>query len=1245
MNSIIQWNINGLYSHFDFLKKLLFDQSPAVLCIQETNFKNNDYVSIKNYKCYHKNRINYLAASGGVAIYVDENIHSEEFHVQTNWEIICVNTILESKKITICNIYLPNSQSFNADDLKDIITQLPKPYILLGDFNSHNHIWGSEKTDSRGKEIEKVLNENDVSLLNIGTATHFNIARGKLSCIDLTICSTNITDSLEWKVLENTYDSDHFPILIKSTFNNKPEQIFKARWKFKKANWQLYQREIENNIENLNNLSDVSNHNISTILENFQNLILEAASKSIPTTKNKIANKNLCWWNDECENAVKDAKRAYNNYKRKNTYENQINFKMKRAIARKTIKTNKRNSWIEFISSMKYNTPSDVIWSKIKSINKTKKQLKIHSMQKTENEYTTDPLEIANLLGKNFSDNSSDTNYNHTFINIKNKAESEKIKYDDIESSTHSNHLNLDITMKELKDSIHNSKNTSAGPDDIPNIFIKNLPESAIEYLLKLFNSIWLNKIFPTQWGEATVIPILKPNKNSLLKESYRPIALTCCLCKLLEKIINKRLMWYLETENILSPHQHGFRKHHSTSDNITTITKYICDAFVNKQHLLLVALDMEKAYDMLWRSRIIDILGKLNVRGSMLGFIANFLKNRSIQVRVNGFLSNKFHLQNGVPQGSVLSVTLFLIAINDIVRTVQSPVKFSIYADDITVFVTGKNLDTSQQIMQNTLNKLELIANNNGFKFSKTKTTATLFTKHSNYNPNLNLYMENCKLAIRCQVKILGITFDHNLSWIPHLKILKKECVNRMNILKIMASKNWGADQQIIANTYRTIIQSKIDYGTTAYVSARPHILKMLNPIINTAARLATGAFRTSPTESVLTEANLLPLCYRRKLVCLNYAVSVFISEKLEKQKEIISSDFSNIYKIKKNFPKPFNIRLKYLLKEANLDLGNLDKKKKLKTPFWNLDIPKITRIDINNKHQINVTTIKHMFLDYIQKFTNYTHIYTDASKTNMGSGCAVITPTNEYLYKLHRGTPINQSEAFAMLQAFKRIKELNSQKIVIFSDSLNTIAAIENFNLKSNSTIRQIIEEYNSIKMENQNIEILISWVPSHVEIEGNTKADKAAKEAAKSNLDYTQIPTSSQTIRRLLYKKIRNFWDNSWRNLTPQKLHQIKKSTSDPSPTMFLPRKEQVIINRLRIGHTNITHIHLITKNEASFCNTCYTHLSVKHILTDCLLYQEHRLKNQIPNTIEECLNTEVQCKKIINFLKDINLMNDI
>jgi hypothetical protein len=172
-----------------------------------------------------------------------------------------------------------------------------------------------------------------------------------------------------------------------------------------------------------------------------------------------------------------------------------------------------------------------------------------------------------------------------------------------------------------------------------------------------------------------------------------------------------------------------------------------ICEAMVCNEHLLAVVLDIEKAYDMVWRERVVKILSENGVDGNVLAFIANFLKRRRIRVKFNGILSDEYEIANGVPQGSVLSVTLFPVAINEIAEMISLPVEKSIFADDVTITCRGKNINTTQECIQNTLRCVENWALNSGFRFSVQKCRFILFSRNQDKNEEVQLYLKNVEI------------------------------------------------------------------------------------------------------------------------------------------------------------------------------------------------------------------------------------------------------------------------------------------------------------------------------------------------------------------------------------------------------------------------------------------------------------------------------------------------------------------
>ena len=100
-----------------------------------------------------------------------------------------------------------------------------------------------------------------------------------------------------------------------------------------------------------------------------------------------------------------------------------------------------------------------------------------------------------------------------------------------------------------------------------------------------------------------------------------------------------------------------------------------------------------------------------------------------------------------------------------------------------------------------------------------------------------------------------MGLLFDKKLCFIPHIKAFKSKCLKALDILKVLSSSNWGGDRSVLLNLYRSLVRSKLDYGSVIYGSARKSYLKCLDTIYHQGLRLALGAFLTSPVEILYAE------------------------------------------------------------------------------------------------------------------------------------------------------------------------------------------------------------------------------------------------------------------------------------------------------------------------------------------------------------------------------------------------------
>ena len=142
------------------------------------------------------------------------------------------------KTITVCSIYLTPSSKLNVTDIDNLLSQLPPPILLLGDFNAYSSLWGCSKTNVRGKLVEDLLLKHNLSLLNDGSYTYLHPATGSSSSIDLSISDPSLYLDFSWQALSDQHGSDHFPIVI-----NAPDtktSTSNSTWKLSKADWPTF---------------------------------------------------------------------------------------------------------------------------------------------------------------------------------------------------------------------------------------------------------------------------------------------------------------------------------------------------------------------------------------------------------------------------------------------------------------------------------------------------------------------------------------------------------------------------------------------------------------------------------------------------------------------------------------------------------------------------------------------------------------------------------------------------------------------------------------------------------------------------------------------------------------------------------------------------------------------------------------------------------------------------------------------
>ena len=225
----------------------------------------------------------------------------------------------------------------------------------------------------------------------------------------------------------------------------------------------------------------------------------------------------------------------------------------------------------------------------------------------------------------------------------------------------------------------------ASGPDCIPVVVLKNCEPELSYILAKVFNKCLKESCFLDCWKVSSVVPVFKNVGEKSTAKNYCPVSLLSVVSKVFKKLVNNRIVDYLEKCDLFCDFQYDFRSSRSTADLLTVVSDRIARAFNRSGATRAVALDISKAFDRVWHAGLLHKLKSYGISGQIFRLISSFLSNRWHRVVLDGKSSQEYPVNPGVPQGSILGPTVFLLYINDLPDDVICNI--AIYADDTTLY------------------------------------------------------------------------------------------------------------------------------------------------------------------------------------------------------------------------------------------------------------------------------------------------------------------------------------------------------------------------------------------------------------------------------------------------------------------------------------------------------------------------------------------------------------------------------
>ena len=1224
MLKVLNWNIAGANSKKAALIAACKTENIDIIILQETLLRRGQKFKVGGYSVYttpHED------TDRGLAILIKSTIPVKKIsnHISCgeDVEVLAVTITLQDTKLDIYNIYRKITQGNTGElDMTQLFAHASSTNTLItGDFNAHHQILSSPTAPNEaGEHIAHLLNDfHNISLVNNGQPTHIRGGR-----LDLTFISTPIRTLVKWDV-HPTLMSDHFATVTDiETPQLPPIPPPPPRWNQELADWHIFKTEIE---------EWAANYEIPNDINIFEQQLIaavhNAANKAMP--KKSTGNhtfKDSWYYCQEVRELKTRLNRVRKLHKRRPSAENHELLIAVNNDTQQRLTNIRTEKWMEWCAQISQHSTLAQIWKFLKMVSgKYSKCEAIHP----------NPEQEAERLANKFAERTKTSN-----LPLETQQLQEQLapmRLNAIEQACNRPDVtDTPYTIEELRNTYKKGKDTAPGADKITYTMISCLGQAGEHMVLELVNRTHLQRVRPESWNKQDTQPIPKPKDP----ENPRPIALVSCVEKTAEKMALKRLQFKLGP---LHKNLYAYQEGVSTTECITDVLSYI-----DGKKAAVAFIDFEKAFELASPTVMLFSLVQRGIQGHLLAWAKGYLKNRKARVKFQGHISSYKDLENGTPQGGIISPLLFNILMENIARlTLPNNVDIFIYADDVCVVARGSHKITNLQKSLDIISKKSIEL---GLKINANK-TKTMMIKST--RPEQPMKIDNNPIEWVESYMYLGVHIDSQLNFNQEIKYLRERAKTRLATMKYMTSLKEGANLEVQRKYYMACTRSLIDYAAPVLTNLNDKQKASLEVLQNNAARLMLGAPMWTKLGNLRMEAKLPSLDSRIKLrnTCILSKALAANRDSCTKRKAITelakNRDIQN-----------YNTYSKQIT-DCVKDLGMTNTLLSLKTDVPNnqLQIPPWETIGTTYnfaqlpkaKEQCTVEELKNAAMTAINQTENPGNIiyYTDGTvdpDTNT-TGAAVYSRTFTGCWRTSDTASTMQTELIALKQALTHSVNNETDHVTIHTDCKSAVQALQQLKIKENKSLIKDIQ-YLLYQHKTMNRHVTINWIPSHIGIAGNEKADGLAK--TTKYVDHVQIhvqPTISQ-IKNKLAPAINNIMQEEIKTQarlgSPSCNWYLQATELDPHPvTKETSRKLAVIIHRLRLGYKATWQLIEGVIKPCNFCEDS-PETPLLHYLLECPQTAPLRRGRNVPNP-QDPESTEAAAKIVKTIIEEINYYKDL